>query len=151
MELKSDTEELWLLRHPHWVRWLGWFILPPMFVSSLYILFLPIIQNQYELVLIASSLFLGGFVLYMCLQAFKVFPYLRSDVECSPESFSIYWPGGKAESYTWSDVASLKHYGSVQVLVLKNSSNKCMLAVTEQATSYAQFVEFFVEKAGLKY
>ncbi|WP_028876960.1 hypothetical protein [Teredinibacter turnerae] len=151
MEHKSEKEELWLLRHPHWVRWLGWIGLPPLFVSSLYLLLLPIIQNQYELALIASSLFMGGFVLYMCQQAFKVFPYLRSDVEFSPESFSIYWPGGKAESYTWSDVASLKHYASAQVLVLKNSSNKCILAVTEQATSYAQFVEFAVEKTGLKY
>lgn len=151
MELKSETEELWLLRHPQWIRWLGWIVLPPLFVSSLYLLLLPIIQNQYELVLIAASLFMGGFVLYMCLQAFKVFPFLRSDVEFSAESFSIYWPGGRTESYKWSDVASLKHYASAQVLVLKNSSNKCILAVTEQATSYAQFVEFAVKETGLKY
>lgn len=151
MELKSETEELWLLRHPNWVRWLGWLVLPPLFMAGIYVLLLPVIQNQYEVALIASSLFMGGFVLYLCLQAFKVFPYLRSEVEFSSEGFSIYWPGGRAENYSWSDVSSLTHYASAQVLELKNDSNRRILAVTEQATSYPKFVEFAVEKTGLKY
>lgn len=151
MELKSETEELWLLQHPIWLRWLCWIVIPPAFISSTYFLLLPIIQNQYELMLIASSLSLGGFVLYMCIQAFKVFPYLSSDIEFSSEGFSIYWPSGKTEIYSWSDIASLKHYASAEVLELKNSSNKRILAVAEKATSYAQFVEFTVKNTGLKY
>ncbi|WP_086932937.1 hypothetical protein [Agarilytica rhodophyticola] len=151
MELKSETEELWLLRHPTWVRWLGWLFLPPLFVASGYILLLPIIQNQYELALISASLFLGGFAMYMCAQAFKVFPYLSCDVEFSPEGFDIYWPSGKVKNYLWADVISLQHYASVQVLELKNNKEDRILVVTEQATSYLKFVEFITKKTGLKY
>ncbi len=151
MEYKSETEDLWLLHHPTWVRWLVWIVLPPLAVAGCYVLLLPVLEGQYELALIATSLFMGGFVLYMCAQAFKVFPYLHSDVEFSSDGFSIYWPGGKSENYSWAEIASLKHYASAQVLELKNCKGNRVLAVSEQATSYQQFVEFAVEQTGLKY
>lgn len=150
MELKSEKEELWLLRHPVWVRWLGWLALPPLFVACCYVLLLPVIQNQYDVVLIVSSLFLGGFPIYMCFQALKVFPYLRCDVEFNSEVFSIYWPNGKSQTYSWSEIFSLKHYATAQVLELKGSEGKRIIAVTDQATSYAQFIAFATEKTGLK-
>ena len=151
MELKSETEDIWLLRHPVWVRWLGWLVLPPLFIVCCYVLLLPVIQNQYEVALIASSLFLGGLPIYMCMQALKTFPYLRSDVEFNSDGFSIYWPDGKSIEYSWSDVLALKHYATASVLELKGKEGKRILAVTDQATSYEQFVEFAVEKTGLKY
>lgn len=151
MELKSENEDLWLLRHPGWVRWLGWIGIPAIFVSGCYVLLLPVIKNNYEIALIASSLFMGGFCIWMCLQSFKVFPYLQSDVEFNLSGFSIYWPNGRQEEYLWSDVSKLTHYASVQVLEIKSNEGKRILAVTEQATSYTKFVEIAVVKTGLKY
>jgi hypothetical protein len=37
------------------------------------------------------------------------------------------------------------------VVLLRKSNPQSHLAVTEQATSYPKFVEFAVEKTGLKY
>jgi hypothetical protein len=151
MELKSENEELWLLRHPGWVRWLGWIGMPVIFVSCCYVLLLPVIKNNYEIALIVSSLFLGGFPIWMCIQGFKVFPYLQSDVEFNLSGFSVYWPNGKRKEYLWSNVSRLTHYASVQVLEIKSNDGERILTVTEQATSYAKFVEIAVAKTGLKY
>lgn len=151
MELKSETEDLWLLRHPQWVRWLGWLVLPFLVIACGYVMLLPFIEPGYELVQAVSCLLLGAFPLYMCFQAFKVFPFLRSDVEFNSEGFCVYWPNGNKKEYLWSEVSKLNHYATAQVLELKDSSNSCILAVTDQATSYSQFVEFVVNKTGLKY
>ncbi|MEM7206982.1 MAG: hypothetical protein AAF434_04080 [Pseudomonadota bacterium] len=151
VELKSDTEELWLLRHSIPLRWLGWIGTPFLFVCGFYVLFLPVWENNFELVLIASSILLGGFPIYMSLQCFKAFPYIKADVEFSHNGFSVYWPSGKNKEYTWGEIGKLNHYASAQVLEVKNRQGKRILAVSEQATSYAQFVEISVENTGLKY
>ena len=149
MELKSESEELWLLRHPARVRWLGWILLPLMFITSGCVVLLPLIEKNYELTRIVSSLILGVFPFYMCIQAFKVFPFLRSDVEFNSEGFGIYWTNGSKKDYLWSEVSELHYYATVQVLELKDSSNTRILAVTGQATSYSQFVHFASQKTGL--
>lgn len=151
MELKSEAEELWLLRHPAWVRWLGWLVIPPLMIGGFYILLIPVIESEYELSLIASSVFLGGGSIYLCIKALKVFPYMSSDIEFGPSGFSIYSPNNNVSKFLWGDVLTLKHHASVQVLEIKNIDSKCILAITEQATSYAKFVEILVEKTGLEY
>ncbi len=120
-------------------------------MCGVYMLTLPVIEANYEPILIASSLFLGGFPIYMCAQGYKVFPYLRADVEFEANGFNIFWPNGIQKKYHWSEVSALNHYATAQVLEVKNMNGIRVLAATEQAHSYSKFVEMAVEKTGLKY
>ena len=150
-ELKSQTEDLWLLRHPVWVRWTGWIGLPLVFMAGIYCLMLPVWANNFELLLLFSSLLLGGFPIYMCIQGFKVFPYIKADVKFNESGFSIHQFSTVFKEYKWSQVGKLKHYASASVLEILNHEGERILAITEQATNYNKFVELAVESTSLKY
>lgn len=149
-EYRNDDDGLWLARHPLWIRVLGWVMIPLIAICGIYVMVIPVIESRYEIVFVASCLFLGGAVLYMSVLAFSVFPFLRADIEFGEDGFSVYFPSGKSCLYKWCEVSSIKHHGSVQVLVLKGVSNKTLLAITEQAHSYERFAEISARKLGSK-
>lgn len=151
LELKSESEDLWLLRHPSWVRWIGWIGLPFVFVAGVYCLTLPLWAKSFELITLFSSLLLGAFPIYMCIQGFKVFPYIKADVEFNNNDFSVFYSSKAQKEYEWNEIGKLKYYTSAQVLDIKDIEGKRILAVTEQATSYSKFVELLVKNTGLKY
>ncbi|SEA08718.1 hypothetical protein SAMN05216562_1652 [Microbulbifer marinus] len=137
----NEEQNEWLVRHPTWVRFLGWIGIPLLLASSIYVVLIPVISERYEPVVILSCVFLGLFPLYMCVQALKVFPFMRADVEVNDNGFSIFYPNGKSETYSWSKIKRIKHYTTSQVLELVDMSEKTVLAVMEQAWSYEKFVE----------
>lgn len=151
IELKSETEDLWLLRYSGWAKWTGWIGLPLLICSSIYFLSMPFWVGSFQFPMILSSLFLGGLPLYMCMQCIKVVPYTKADIEFNDTGFSIFWPSGSSRKYRWSEVKKLKHSGSSQVLVLLSANGDTILAVTNMASSYAKFVEILGDKTGLTY
>jgi len=151
IELKSDSKDLWLLRYLSWIKWTGLSGMFLLFVGSIYVLTIPILEDDYQISRVLPCLLLGGFPLYMCTQCLKVIPYIRADVEFSHEEFSIYWPDGSSRSHKWAEVKCLKRYGSTQVLTLLDSKGKSIFAVTNMATSYPKFVEILLNKTGLTY
>jgi hypothetical protein len=150
-EYKDEQSGLWLVSHPQWIRILGWIMIPVIAVCGLYVMAIPVIESRYDITLIVSCLFFAGGQFYMCFISFKVFPFLRSDIKFGEKGFTVYKPNGSVQHYEWDDVAKLKHHSSVQVLVLKDNGSRTILAITEQAHSYHQFVDLSTQKTGLKY
>lgn len=149
--LVSQSGDTCLVRHPLWVRLLGWIGLPVATAGSLYILTMPVWKSNYDPLVVLSALFLGGFPLYMWYQGFKVFPYLRAEIEVDDRGLTIHHPQRQPRHYPWSSIATLEHFATAQVLEVIGRDRKRILAITEQATSYAEFVEFVVKKTGCKY
>ena len=150
-EYRNEESGLWLARHPQWVRFLGWVMIPVIALCGFYVAAIPVIESRYDVLVIASCLLLGVGTLYMCFLSFKVFPFLRADIEFGEKGFSVYRPNGNVQHYQWGDIDKLKHHASVQVLIIKDRENRVVLALTEQAHSYEQFVELAIQKTGLKY
>lgn len=67
---------------------------------------------------------LGAFPIYMCIQGFKVFPYIKADVEFDNNGFSIFHSRTSHKEYKWNEIGKLKHYASAQVLEIKNTGLK---------------------------
>lgn len=151
VEYKSATEELWLVRHPLWVRILEWVGLPFVTLAGFYVLAIPLWTSTFELVVIASCLFLGGFPIYMCYQSFKVFRFIGADIEVNEQGFAVYWPGGESRRYSWMQVGKLNHYTTAQVLEVVSKQGDRILAIFQQASSYNKFVELAVANTGCKY
>jgi hypothetical protein len=127
-------------QHPVWVKLLGWLFLPIMLFASLYILALPIIQSNYELVLIGSVLFLGGGCLYMTVNGLMVLPHISSVIIISPDGLEIDNPKKGKVLRAWGSIFKAKHIASAQVLHLYTEDGR-FLSVTEQFTGYSALVE----------
>ena len=127
--------------HPIWVRLLGWIFLPIMLLTSLYILALPIIQNNYELILIGSVLLLGGGCLYMTVNGLMVLPHISSSVKISPDGIEVENAKKGCSLTTWESITKAKHVASAQVLHLYSSNGKRFLSVTEQFNGFSVLVE----------
>ena len=140
-----------LVKHPDFIKRIGWAGIPLIALCGLYVMAIPILEARYDIASIASTTFLGGGTFYMCLLAFKVFPFLNLEIKCNGNGFSIHKKNGDVKSYQWSEVGEIKHHASVQVLALKNKDGKTILAITEQAFNYYKFVELAIHKTGLKY
>jgi hypothetical protein len=119
---------------------LGWIFLPVMLFACLFILALPIIQNNYELLLIGSVLFLGGGCLYMTVNGLMVLPHISSVITISQDGIEIDNPKKGKTLKAWSSISKVKHVASAQVLHLY-SENGRVLSVTEQFTGYSALVE----------
>jgi len=142
MELKSERDNLWLMRIPSWVRVISWVGVPFLFVCAVYILLIPVIAGNFELLAILATTFLGLPCLYMAAKSYKVFPYLRSDIEFNELEFTIYFPSKNRRRHLWSEVSLAKSYTSVQVLELFDQSGKSLLVTLESSTSFQQFMGF---------
>lgn len=140
-----------ILRHPLWIKVLGWVVMPFLGLCGVFMMALPVIEPGQGLGLTAVYLVLGASLLRMCFVVFQVFPFLRASIEFSDGGFVITQPNSTIKRYEWSDVAKMEHHVAIQVLILKNKQGKTMLAITEQAHNYSQFVAATEQKVEIKY
>jgi len=144
------TAEHSILRSPLWLRLLLWLGTPFVFICGAYVLAIPFIFNNYQIVTIASILLLGGFPIYICFQALKALPYIKAVIEFNSRGFNISWPDGMANYYSWQSVGELNHYATAEVLEVKDYNGNRILAVSEKVINYHKFVSIALIQTELK-
>ena len=140
-EFFNKQENLWLLRHPKSSLISFWLLIPFLLLLSIFGFLYPVIENKYDwanLILMPS---IGCFIFWICIPSLKAFPYLKSNIEFGENGFTVYFSSTKFKSYKWNEVGQLKNNKTFQVLEVFDKSNKRILAVNKEASSFNKFIE----------
>lgn len=135
-----------VFKHPLWVAILGWSVLPFMLLGSLWLIALPIIYQNFELLTFLPPIVLGLPCAYMSYHAILSLPFMAATIEANEDGLLISQKD-KQTFVNWSDISKVRHVASVQVVHLYNSNNERIASFTEQLKGYPMLAELLNQRA----
>lgn len=137
------------LRHPYWIRIIGWVFLPVMFCLAIWCLFLPVWYERYDIAMFLAATLLGGGNLYMTTHGLRTLPFMNSVITLTDNEITVL-KGKQTTSISWQNISKARHVASTQVLHLFDSEGKRFLSVTEQLKGFHLLESYLNVKSGLK-